>query len=448
MEKYRKKIKVLADQVRTYSKELGWVFLGQFLMISGSFIGIRLLTKQLVPSAYGELSLALTLATLVNQTLYGPLGNGISRFYAPAKESESLNTYFKTVFELVTKSTIFLLIISTVSVSIWFLIYESGNTIYLALFSLIYSLILGMNSILSLIQGAARNRSIVALHQGAETWLKFVLATILLIQLSNSSIVALSGYFLSALIIFASQSFFFWKNFNLVFGKNDQNANKLKKPILEYYLSFVIMGLFAWLRLASDRWSLQLFSSSYEVGLYAVLFQLGYYPMSFLSGIFIQFLTPIFFNKVGDGLNPLRNSGIDSITRDITLLFLSFTFTLFIFTWLFHKEIFSLLVSNDYLSVSYLLPWAVLSGGLFASSNSLVISMMSKRKTFELTMITVVTALAGCIFNLLGAYLYAIEGTVFAGLLFSIFYFMLIYIIDYRKREINSLKVDSGQKEA
>ena len=61
-----------------------WVAIGQITAIAGALAGMRLITEILNPAAYGELALGLTMANLANQTIMGPLGNGISRYYAPA----------------------------------------------------------------------------------------------------------------------------------------------------------------------------------------------------------------------------------------------------------------------------------------------------------------------------------------------------------------------------
>jgi len=55
---------------------------------------VRVLTGLLTSAEYGELALGMTLAILVGQTLFGPLGQGATRFYAPAVEKSALNVFF------------------------------------------------------------------------------------------------------------------------------------------------------------------------------------------------------------------------------------------------------------------------------------------------------------------------------------------------------------------
>jgi O-antigen/teichoic acid export membrane protein len=79
--------------------------LGQLAAVSGALLGVRLLTELLDPAAYGELALAMTVATLVNQVLLGPIGGGITRFYAPAQEQSALGDYLRASSRLVLLAT-------------------------------------------------------------------------------------------------------------------------------------------------------------------------------------------------------------------------------------------------------------------------------------------------------------------------------------------------------
>ena len=85
--------RVSLDRFYRLAREGGWIALGQAMAVLGTLFGVRLLTELLDPVAYGELALGLTVATLVNQTILGPLGNGAARFYAPAVECNDLGGY-------------------------------------------------------------------------------------------------------------------------------------------------------------------------------------------------------------------------------------------------------------------------------------------------------------------------------------------------------------------
>ncbi len=261
------------------------------MAVLGSLVGVRMLTGLLDPTAYGELALGMTAATLVNQTMLGPLSAGVTRFYAPAQEQGDLGGYLSAVRLLVLRATGIILFIILLTVA-GLLIAGQTQWIAIAIAALIFAILSGNNSILNGIQNAARQRSIVALHQGMESWARFLAAAGLLLWLGATSAVAMVGYALGVFLVIGSQYVFFPK----IATKNVTAADKersWRKQISDFSWPISIFGIFTWLQLASDRWALGFFSTTKDVGMYAVLLQLGYYPMSIATEITMQFLAPI-----------------------------------------------------------------------------------------------------------------------------------------------------------
>ena len=172
-----------------------------------------------------------------------------------------------------------------------------------------------------------------------------------------------------------------------------------------------------------------LFASTQEVGLYAVLFQLGYYPISMATGMAAQFLAPIFYQRAGDGTNSQRNAKVSILSWRLTVLTLAMTGIVFFVAMMFHAQIFQLFVAQEYASVSHLLPWMMLSGGLFAAGQTIALNLMSQMNAHTMMMAKITTALMGVIFNITGAYWFGITGIVFASVLFSLSYFLWMVIL-------------------
>lgn len=203
---------IRSERIRRLSKEGFWVVLGQVMAMVGSLVSVRMLTELLDPASYGELALGMTLSTLVNQTVLGPLSNGVTRFYAPAQEKGNLGGYLYAVRRLVFSATgvIVLMILLTAA---GLLIAGRTEWIAIAIAALVFAILSGYNSILSGIQNAARQRSIVALHQGIESWTRFLVAVALLSWLGATSTVAMVGYATSLILVLGSQYFSFAKSF-------------------------------------------------------------------------------------------------------------------------------------------------------------------------------------------------------------------------------------------
>lgn len=418
------------DRFRRLSKEGAWIVLGQAAAVLGSLAGVRLLTELLDPAAYGELALGMTVAAVVNQTVIGPLGNGVARFYAPAQERGDLGGYLNAVRRLVSAATVIIVVMILLTVAG---LLAAGRTqwIGIATAALVFATFTGYNGILSGIQNAARQRSIVALHQGMESWARFLVAAGLLLWLGATSTVAMVGYAIAGMLILGSQYVFFRKTV----PRNVTAADKERgwqEQIWTYSWPFGAWGIFSWAQQASDRWALELFATTQEVGLYAALFQLGYYPMSMATGMSVQFLGPIFYQRAGDASDSRRNENVRKLSRRLTGLTLALTGAVFLIALLFHTQIFRILAATEYASVSYLLPWMLLAGGIFAAGQTIALDLMSQMKTRTMAVAKIATSSLGIIFNFAGAYFLGIKGIVVAIVLFSVLYSVWLAAISMR----------------
>ena len=396
------------------------------MMVVGSLVGVRLLTELLTPDAYGELALGMTIAALVNQIILGPLSGGIIRFYAPAFEYGDLSGYLSAAKKLVLFATgiiFFLIVLSAAGLII------AGQVQWIAITvsALLFAILSGYCANLSGIQTAARQRSVVAIHQGIDPLLKALIAAGLLLWLGMTSMVAMIGYVIAALLVLISQIFFFQKIIpNNTFSATYRNW---QDEIWKFSWPIGIFGIFTWMQLVSDRWSLQLFSTTQEVGKYAVLYQLGYYPISLIAGMVMQFLMPILYQRAGDASDSRRNDGVNKLSWYLTWSTLGLTGVIFVAVFLSHTLIFQILVAREYNAVSYLLPWMILAGGMFAAGQTLASNLLAQMKTREMIAAKIVSALFGVSLNFAGAYWYGITGVVAGGVLFSILYFLWMVVL-------------------
>jgi O-antigen/teichoic acid export membrane protein len=406
------------QRFRHLFKEGAWIVIGQGMMMMGSLVGVRLLTTLLNPAEYGELALGMTIATFVNQTILGPLAQGVMRFYAPAIETDDLDGYLAAVKRLLAIAA--LVIFGLISIgSATLLLTGQAKWIAITVSSLIFAGVSGYNYILGGMQNAARQRAIVAVHQGTEAWLKILGAALLIIWLGASSTIAMIGYFGGSVIISVSQSYYFRKVIPNQPHRLDR-PNDWQTKMWQYSWPISVFGIFTWFQMVSDRWVLGLFRSKEEVGMYAALFQLGYNPIAMATGMAVQFLEPIFFQKSGDGNDAERNAQVSRLGLRLTGLALGFTGIAFCIAGLFHRQIFEIFVDRQYREVSYLFPWMVLAGGIFAASQTIALNLMSQNKTYKMMPFKIGTALFGMVLNLVGGYYDGIVGIAIANVIFSI----------------------------
>src|SRR3990170_1683751 len=261
-------------------RELLWVGVGQGIAVIGGFIGIRLLTGVLSPEIYGELALGMTVATLAQQTVMGPISGALLRFFSPAAESSKLGPYLQGMKILLFRASMVLLVIFGIVGGAMF---SLGYARWLPLVGLAsaFAILAGYTSALDGIQNAARQRPVVALHQGAGQWVRYLFAVAMVSLFGMSSRVAMAGFAIAAGIVLVSQCIFFRnKILPLLESENTPVANSHERWIGEmigYAWPFATWGIMTWALMASDRWALTIFRSKTDVGLYAVLYQIGYY---------------------------------------------------------------------------------------------------------------------------------------------------------------------------
>jgi O-antigen/teichoic acid export membrane protein len=415
-------------------RELIWIGAGQAAVAMAGIVGVRLLTHAMDPQSYGEVALGMTVATLVNQLIFGPLTNAPARFYAPAVEAKRLGALIEALQRIVRRS---LGLITALALAACLLFRtQLIRSLPMLLAALAFSGVAGCASICDALQNAARHRAVVASHQGVSQWLRFLLAVLLLRLVAPSSWVAMVGYAIGTALVLPSQVWFLWRRIGILTACEDAPpavvVARTYKEILQYVWPFCNWGIFTWLQVSSDRWALQAFRSTHEVGLYQSVYQLGYYPVLMLSTVTMQLTTPIIFARAGDGRDPLRLQGALQLNAWIYYGILGATALVAAGAMLWHDQVFHFFTAPVYWSAATLLPAVVLSSGLFAAAQAATVSILCSKGSAPLLTPKIAVALTGVALNAAGAYYRGGVGVVWAGALVSALYFTWILVIVLR----------------
>ena len=409
-----------------YGKEFFWVVLGQVLLVIGSFFLIKIVTNLVSPDEYGAFSLGLTLALGFNQIVFGPLAGAIFRFHSISVDSKQLRTFFLVAKSLFLKATFYVLIISSILLLTAKILVNNLEYNFIIII-IIFSVLSGIMACLTSIHLSERNRKIIALVQGIDPWLKAGLILLIVYYVGSTKYSLIYGYFLTAFFGTIFLLFFVYKSFANSEKTIIVESKKLKERIVKYGLQNSVFGIFTWFHLSSDKWALQLFSSTEDVGLYAVLFQLGYYPMTLFSGVINQFLTPVFFQKIGKGGKTGILNKVDNINLMVMIATIIISLLLF-FTLIFlHEFIFENMVSVNYQQFSYLLPWVFLAAGVNGAGQSLMLPFLYKLKMKSLMNGKILSSIVGVTLNMSGALLWGLNGIVVSLLIFSFFHLFYFY---------------------
>ncbi|MCL5995609.1 MAG: hypothetical protein M1546_06075 [Chloroflexi bacterium] len=427
-----------ATRWKRLGREFLWVVLGQATAAIGGLFGVRVLTHALSATAYGELALGMTGATLVQQILLGPIGGASLRMFAPAQEAAQVRAYVQGVQRLLAQATSVLLGFAALF-SVGLGLTGNGQWLGLAVATIIFALFSGYSSTLDGMQNAACQRTTVAWHAGLAGWLRFIIAVGLVGMVGAFSHVAMVGYALASALVFASQFWFFRRRiFSLTASETPSTLAQSRqslKSMRSYAWPLATWGLFTWAQMASDRWALQVFTSTREVGLYAVLYQLGYYPVTIVAGLMAQLVAPVFFQRAGDASDVGRMKWVYRANWLLTLASVGLAFLGAAMAAVLHGVVFQWLVAPEYQFVSWLLPGIVFSGGLFAAGQLASLYLLSATESRSLLAPKVVTAILGAAANVIGAAWLGLPGVIGAGIVFSGAYLVWIVCMVVARRK-------------
>lgn len=415
-------------------KESVWIIAGQMSSIFGNLLFIKIVTSKLNPSDYGSVSLVLSISIFFSQVLFGGIGSGISRFYSVADSKQDFKAYFIDSTKIVLKTSQFLLYLG-ILIALVLGINGDETFLYLIILGTMISIFNGINSVLSNFQNAARQRAVVAIHNGVGILVKILISILFFSLFGSNELSLIKSVFLAAFIVLLSQIIFFkfmWFNKKVKNVKANYIHN-WSKDIWSYSLSVVVWNGFMALYQLSDKWALNLYSSLDEVGIYTVLFQLGYTPAFLIMTNILTFLSPIVYSHAGDGKDQDKNIYLDRIISKLITLTIIVTTVGVIASFFLHELLFRILVGTSYLNSSYLLPYFVLSAGIFSAGQVYNLKMESKIMVKEMILAKVITATIGIGLNFLLASFYGFIGVLIASIAYSIINFLGMLLISSDK---------------
>jgi len=408
-------------------KEFFWVILGQSIAGLGGLAGVKMLTRAMSPTAYGEFSLALTGAIVAQQCVGGPLGQAAMRFYTASREEGWTATYFAALSRLMARGSAVLVAAGLALFVACVYAGHAEKTGWIAL-TVLLAVASGYNIVFDAVQSGSRNRTVVALHQAALQWLRPVAALALFAVATSGLGSALGGYIAATLLVIGSQVAFLFRLAGPSIRRQDGlPVPGMERKLLDYAWPFASWGLLAWGQMASDRWFLEIFRDAPSVAAYTVCYQLGYYPMILLSTALSNLAAPIVFEIAGSGTEHARLEAASRANRiHIQALVLITIGVTTVFT-LFHSSVFRLLTTSTYAPYSGYLPVLAASAGIFAIAQAASLVFLISARSSELTSAKCLPAVAGLVLNMAGAYWFGIGGAVVATLLFSLIYLAAVW---------------------
>ncbi len=345
--------------------EIGWVILGQLSAFSGGIFGIKVLTSVMGPEGYGQLALGMTIAGALNTFAYGPIGQAVLRFFSVYRERGELGVYF---FLLKKAHAVLIFFFSLVICFAGVLtrILAGHEWALIAIFASIFGVISGINSSFLSLQAAVRQRKVVALHQGADFWLRPLLAVAAIYLLADRAYVALMGYILGTFFVTISQSVFAFRNSELKEHWNCAVPTREKVKSSFYELSAYVKPFVLWAGIAAvssyaDRWILQGLFGEREVGIYVAIYQIANAPIALVLGVINQLMIPIIYERAGAMASPAQAESSGRLLYRTIAIYGFVIFPIIVVAYFWSDPIIKVLTSSDF-AIHHQVLWVVMLG--------------------------------------------------------------------------------------
>ena len=345
-----------------------WVFGGQVGVALGGLISVKILTHLLSPYEYGRFSIANTVIVLIGANIFGPLGQGLMRYWAIVQDHRALDEYSrvssKYIRQLISFSVLLACLIGMILYSI-----HMHDWILIIVLALLGGSFFGWASVRLSILMAARMRKHVSAINVVTAFSKPAAAGLLVIYWVGRADVVVLGFLMVACASACVGELFYRR----IAKKRRPQLSESESPvdddlgqaIINFSKPFFIWGIFAWAHQSCDRWALLAFQGADTVGAYSVISQLAFYPLVFASGFLSNFLIPIAYQRAGSLQSETSVSSGNKVLVAMVVLYFAGALLLITIFYMFHHQL-VLFISNDqYAQYSYLLPMLTIAWSLY-----------------------------------------------------------------------------------
>jgi len=348
-------------------KEVTWIVIGQAGTAIAGILGIKLLTNVLSPADFGKFSLANTIVVLISTNfLFGPLGQGLMRFWAISKSRGNLKGFY-AVSKHLKQQIIAISIVVSIVLTVIAAFFKSIEWAALFAVSTAAGIFSGWLGLRVAVFTAARKRPLVACLNIGNAFSRPIIAACLVLLISVSAFWAMAGYLVAAILLVLVAEYFYVNIVSSTSTSISDNitATDIKKDIISFSWPFVVFASFAWVHLSCDKWALQSFHGPEIVGAFTVVSQLAVYPLMFGSGFLSTLIVPVAYERAGD---LTQYQKMMSAYRLLAFIAIAYILGLFLLMWFFfisHHKLIILISNINFAEFSFLLPWITGAWGLF-----------------------------------------------------------------------------------
>jgi O-antigen/teichoic acid export membrane protein len=361
-------VRRVINNFRTLGPEAFWVFTGQIGTAVAGLFGVKVLTNALGPGEFGKLALANTAVALISTNiLFGPLGQGLTRFWSISREQGNLSAFY-LVSNRYGRHAVGLSILMTIILVAVVIPTKGLDWATLLAISMATGIASGWLGLRISVFTAARQRPRVALLDISSAFLRPIVAASFVWLIAVDAKWAMAGYLITTFWVILLAERFYYQTVHDISSSpllTENTVSAIGKNIFSFSWPFALWGIFSWAHMSCDRWSLQTFYGVEVVGAFAVVSQLATFPLAFGSGFLSILFTPIAFQKAGDISNHQNLVSANKCLGAMTSFYILGAVILISFFSVFHYPLVLLISNTQFANFSFLLPWLTAAWGFF-----------------------------------------------------------------------------------
>ncbi|WP_262964756.1 lipopolysaccharide biosynthesis protein [Methylobacter psychrophilus] len=406
------------------NKELMLVGFGQFFSVLSSFIFLKLVSHYASVAEYGLYALALTIAGFIGLFPFTVFDQAVSR-YIPVYQSENqyAKNYTNILLIYIGLIVIYLLFIISIKDFIQTAIPRDILTIFWAL--ILYTIFNTIRITLLNIENSTRNRHVFAGSRIFEGIARIILLLLIIHYYAHPK--AADLLYLTAIVFILNIIYLLYRN-RLELTLTGISLSTTKKNLacyIKFSTPLLIWSGFGWCQSFLPVWFLKFYSadtSTYLVGHFAMLNTIGALIPAQVVGVISMYIAPIIYQKEPEQPGYAKVI-INQVIRYLGLAFLLALVMLF----LFHDRIMLLLTSAQYVSSSWLLPYAFLGAVFLGIGQLWTLELFAYHQTKKLLVANIAPSLITLLlsyllipqWNIIGAVIsLSFAGFVYMGLVF------------------------------
>jgi O-antigen/teichoic acid export membrane protein len=427
---------VFSISYKRFRSEIFWILLGHGGVLLGGMTGIKLLTQSVSPVEFGRFALANTLVLLIGTNVFGPVGQGVMRFWSITGERGERAVFSRLSGKIIHQLSLWILGIGAGSATVVFFWKDWGWGI-LVFVAIAAGILSGWAGVRLSVLMAARERKRVALINTCAAFAKPLAGVLLIYFFIADAVLILAGYTISLCVVVIVCENQFKKLVSSTAAVQDRPQNRvagnhcLKNELSAFIWPFYIWGIFGWMHQSCDRWAIQSFHGTEVVGAFFVISQLALYPLVAGSSFLSTFFIPIAYQKAGGSVSGTDFRSATRIISAMTGFFFIGSAALILLYVFFHEHVVLLISSDQFTVYSTYLPWLTGAWALYYLGQMFAgFGLLANKPGLYITPIIVSGVLVTLLSFLLSS-IYGVLGVVWAigvsGAVYALWAFMVSF---------------------